>query len=200
MPTAVHTSFDLSRQVAARLRWDRTMRVLLPVIGALAIGAGIGNYFAFERAFGSLPLAIGFAALLVAFGGLAITAPWSLYGPRAGRLETSSEGVTLLYGSGRCVTHRWSDPRLRIELWDMRPAPPGTPELPGGRLVPNEPGLPPELQILWYSPGRAFSLSPEAFDGVLGTAEAAGATVARRRINAEGHRNVERVVVSFVEK
>jgi hypothetical protein len=200
MPTAVNASFDLSRQVAARLRWDRSMRVLLPVIGVLAIGAGIGNYFALERALGSLPLAIGFAALLVSFGGLATAAPWTFYGPRAGRLETSSEGVTLLYGSGRRVTHRWSDPKLRIELWDLRPPPPGTPGLPSGRLVLPQSGVPPDLQLLWYSPGRSFSLSPEAFDGVLRAAEAAGARTSRRRVDVEGHRNVEQLVVSFVEE
>ncbi len=188
-------TFDLSIQVAARLKWDRPARLLLPAVGALAVVGGIVVYGIWDSLFIASPARYAISILLVAAGAFAASSPWTGFAPRARLITTSRDGVVLSYGRSKRVSYLWSDPNLRIELWDMRSAPGNaTPSSsPGFALA--SPGLPTELRLLWASPGRASNLSPEAFDGILRAAESIGASVTRDRYDAGLGVDVTRLII-----
>ena len=182
-------------QVAARLKWDRPARILLPAVGALAILGGFVVYAIWDSLFIASPAGEVISIFLAAAGAFAVSSPWTGFTARARLLTVSPEGLTLTYGTSRRVSYLWSDPKLRIELYDMRRPPSNAIATRGTELGIASTRLPPEMQLLWESPGRASNLSAEAFDGILRAAESKGASVTRDRYDAGFGFDVDRFII-----
>jgi len=166
----VASSFDVSERTKAYSRFQRGGRLL----GALA--------FLVFLLFGVL-LPIKVDSLLTS--GASLTDPWVVadvvgaaislvllgmavwfviaVGPGAARLEVGSDGLRMVYESGRTRLLAWSDPRNRILVRDWRNIP---------SIV--KLGWPLQLVIPWSGP---TVLSDQAFDKIISDAQTYGAQV-----------------------
>ena len=145
--------FDLSALAAAEHRSDLPARMLAPLMGVMAFAASYVVYWAWDSLFVASPAKLLISGFLAAVGVFALVAPWVIFRPEARQLTVGSDGVTIVYGATNSVTHAWTKPNLRIEIWDMRE-------------VPLEFQWPDGSRINWSKPRRSFWLTPEAFDAL----------------------------------
>lgn len=181
------TTFDLSEISIADYRRGYRLFHLVGLIGSIAltivwIGALVVLAVQSGLAHLSLSVIAGFSFGAAVVGVLALAS--LMNAPGAIALEVRTDGLRLVYASGRAKQFPWADSRTTVTLYEF-------PEvLPGGRPFP--------LSRFWLATHFPLSnpLTSEAFGAVLRSAEAAQLRVTRSSNALGTSRTVIRIMGS----
>ncbi|MFI5419183.1 MAG: hypothetical protein ACHQ2Y_09885 [Candidatus Lutacidiplasmatales archaeon] len=164
MREGLFRDFDLAREHAASMKRDLPARFGLPAVGGLSVIAGAAVLETPDQ-FPAVPWVKYALGLVFVAAGIIVLARSRFIFRRAKSVRVGSGGVSLDFNGSRSPIYSWTDPGLRIELWDLQESP-GAAELQS------------ELRLLWAAPGNSFNLSPEAFKAIVEAARDVGMEVA----------------------
>jgi len=160
-------TFDLTSQRSGRAKWDLPTRVVAVGTGALVTTTGL--YLSFVPRT-SVPNQLGVHAIFdfIAAAGILAIAVGLLLTPGPYQIRATIAGVDAVDPRGRrrrLVS--WSDPKLRVELWDFR-----------GSVRDVRGYLAQRTGIMWTRPGfRGFDITFDAMEGIMASAQGAGCRI-----------------------
>ena len=177
-------TFDVSALSASDYKRGNRKFHLLGLGGSIIVGAGWIVAFVVVAARGGVTGDPMSSTVILGFGGsIAIVLGWIglAMSPGATEVQVANSGIRLTYSRGRTREFRWSDPRVKVTLYEFPRI------LPSGRPFP--------FSTLWLVTRHPQSnpLTSEAFDAIVTSAQSAGLVVSRSNSSFGTARTVIRI-------